>query len=385
MVKGSKIVVIGATADGAKRSLWAQLREKVATSRIPIGSFPGDSKWTLGNNWFVELVSPDKPESIHGVHGRGVVVVVDEASKLKAEIWPAVDSLLASEGAKCIVFFNPLAAEHKTREIVDNPRWRGVTLSCEDHPNVVQRSNIIDGAVTWQWVEDRKEDVRAGRMSQGQYDARVRGEFPAGAADALLDAQDLERSLTAAADDVPRLGLDVARFGNDRSVLVYVDGKRRASVVEEWSGKDLMWTAGRLLRAVRELGVSPRMTFVDSCGVGGGVVDRCREAGVHVVGVDAGEKATGRWASVVGRETTFVNRRAEMYWTLRCICKSFAVSIPRDMWSDLGMIRTGYRGSDVLIRSKDDMRKEHGRSPDRADALALCFADPSASFALEMW
>lgn len=59
--------------------------------------------------------------------------------------------------------------------------------------------------------------------------------------------------------------------------------------------------------------------------------------------------------------------------------------IPRDFWSDLGMVRVKYRGTDLAIGSKDDMRKEHGRSPDRADALALAFAAPSPAPLLVSW
>lgn len=382
---GAQVVILGPTFEQAKGGVWKDVRAAYYGARTPVGGVMGADSWTLGERWSVRVRGADKPEALHGVHGANVLIVIDEAAGIREDLWSAVESLLASEGAKLVLLFNPTRPTGYARDACTNPRFRVVTLSCLDHPNVVSGSNVYPGAVTAAWVAEVKARCDLTR-DEDYWRGHVLGEFPSADPDALLGLGDLEASEKAPpVDDVPRLALDVARFGSDRNVLVYVDGKRRAQLVEEWAGQDLMWTAGRLMRAVRDLGVDPRMTFVDSCGVGGGVVDRCREAGVPVVGVDAGSKATGRWASVVGRETPFANRRAEMFWTLRCICKSLAVTIPRDFWADLGMIRVGYRGTDLAIRSKDDMRKEHGRSPDRADALALAFADPQPSFICEVW
>jgi phage terminase large subunit len=374
---GAKVLLMGPKYDAVKVNLWAKVRAAFATARTPLGGKLGAESWSAGDEWWVRIAAADKPESLHLGHGPAMLVVIDEAVGVEPWAWEPINAMLASEGSRLVVLFNPTQSAHKTREICDDPAFRVVTLSCEDHPNVVSGSDVYPGAVTKAWVEEFRERVRKGLATADEYASRVKGDFPSGASDSLITGAELEACLTAEADDVPRLGLDVARFGSDRNDLVYVSPKREVRLVEEWSGQDLMFTAGRLMRAVRELGVSPAMTFVDSCGVGGGVVDRCREAGVYVQGVDAGEKATRRWDAVVGRETPFANRRAEMFWTLRCICKSVAVRIPRDFWADLGMIRVGYRGTDLAIRSKDDMRKEHGRSPDRADALALAFAAPA--------
>lgn len=380
---GAQVVILGPTFEQAKGGLWKDVRAAYYSAKTPIGGVMGADSWTLGERWFVRVRGADKPESLHGVHGAHVLIVIDEAAGLRDELWSAVDSLLASEGAKLLLLFNPTRPTGYARDACANPAFRVVTLSCLEHPNVTSGENVYPGAVTKAWVDDVRRRCDLTR-DEDYWRGHVLGEFPAADPDSLIGMPDLEASLAAKTKDVPRLGLDVARFGSDRNVLVHVTADREARLIEEWSGQDLMYTAGRLMRAVRELGVSPAMTFVDSCGVGGGVVDRCREAGVPVVGVDAGSKATGRWAHLVGRETTFANRRAEMFWALRCICKSVAVSIPRDFWADLGMIRVAYRGNDIAIRSKEDMRKEHGRSPDRADALALAFAAPQSAFFFEV-
>lgn len=381
---GTQVLCLGPSHDAVVRNLWDKVRAAFFGARIRLGGRMGSDSWVVSEGWSARCIGADKPEGIQGTHGERVIVVVDEAAGINPALWPAVQSVLVGDGCQLILLFNPTRPTGFARDACADPRFAVVTLSCLDHPNVVSGENVVPGAVTKESVDEIRAMCDRTR-DEDYWRGHVLGEFPASDPDGLIGIGDLESCLTAEADDVPRLGLDVARFGSDRNVLVYVSPKREVRLVEEWSGQDLMFTAGRLMRAVRELGVSPAMTFVDSCGVGGGVVDRCREAGVHVQGVDAGEKATRRWDAVVGRETPFANRRAEMFWTLRCICKSVAVRIPRDFWADLGMIRVGYRGTDLAIRSKDDMRKEHGRSPDRADALALAFAAPAPSFALEIW
>ena len=54
------------------------------------------------------------------------------------------------------------------------------------------------------------------------------------------------------------------------------------------------------------------------------------------------------------------------------------VSLPVDheLKAELTAVRYGYRGGSLLLESKDDMKKRGVKSPNKADALALTFADP---------
>ena len=382
---GTQVICLGPSHDAVVRNLWDKVRAAYYTAKIPLGGRMGADSWVVSEGWSARCIGADKPEGIQGTHGQRVVVVVDEAAGVNPALWPAVQSVLAGERCQLILLFNPTRPNGFARDACADPRFTVVTMSCLDHPNVVSGENVVPGAITRAAVEEVRALCDRTR-DEDYWRGHVLGQFPHSDPTGLLSIADLEATLVAPpAPDVQRLGLDVARFGSDRNVLVHVDNQGRATLVEEWSGQDLMYTAGRLLRAVRELGVDPSMTFVDACGVGGGVVDRCHEAGVGVVGVDAGAKATGAWAAVVGRETPLANRRAEMFWALRCTAKAGAVNIARDLWADVGMIRVAYRGTDLYIRSKDEMRKEYGRSPDKADALALCYAAPHQSFTVEFW
>ena len=170
------------------------------------------------------------------------------------------------------------------------------------------------------------------------------------------------------------LGVDVARFGADRSVIL----RRRGDRVEDirvLRQMDTMQLAGWVAAAIREC--NPAQVYVDEIGVGAGVVDRLRELGHPVRGVNAAHKAR--------QDGLFLNLRAEGYWTLRQRFMSGSISIPADnqLVGELAALRYGYDSQGRLrMESKDEMRKRGLPSPDKADALMLAFLAPSSRMRL---
>jgi hypothetical protein len=108
---------------------------------------------------------------------------------------------------------------------------------------------------------------------------------------------------------------------------------------------------------------------VDVGGVGAGVVDRLRQLKYEVEQVHFGGGAND--------PQRFRNRRAELFWTLRERLEKGEISLPDDeeLLADLSALRYAFtQDGRILLESKDDVRKRLGRSPDRADAVALAFA-----------
>jgi hypothetical protein len=162
-------------------------------------------------------------------------------------------------------------------------------------------------------------------------------------------------------------GVDVARFGSDRSIL-YLRRGDHVRLLRDWQHTATTETTGIVVQAAREH--LPSEVRVDGAGVGGGVVDQLAEQGFGVVDMQAG-------AGAVDREH-FLNARAEWYWHLRERFESGAIDIdPADdvLASQLAALQYKFtsRGQ-IQIESKDDMRKRGMPSPDRADALCLAFA-----------
>lgn len=373
----AKVLIIGPKFDQARINLWGLVQRAYSEAKIPLGGRMGADSWQLGPEWWARVAGADKPESLHGTHGVAVTVIVDEASGIEPWAWAAIDSLMASSGSRLIVMFNPIRPDGMTRSMVDDPRFRGVTFSCLDHPNVTSGEDVYPGAVTKKWVEDVAEKLRRGVVDDDYWRSRVLGEFASGDANAVTTRADLTDAWEHPSEvtDQPRIGLDVARFGGDQCVMTVLDAKRSVVDVQSWMKADLMETTGRLVAAIRQHKVAPPFACVDVCGIGAGVVDRCREQGIRVTPVDFGEGAKGDWRRVLGREASFTNRRAELHWLTRALLKSRQLRVdPRWVatWADLTLPRYAYDSSgSIKIESKDEIRKRVGRSPDFGDSLII--------------
>ncbi len=164
------------------------------------------------------------------------------------------------------------------------------------------------------------------------------------------------------------IGVDVARFGFDKSAICVRQGERVLSV-QSYERMDTMRLVYEVLGTVADTGATA--VFVDEGGVGGGVVDRLRELGAPVYGVHFGGSAQ--------RPKRFFNRRSEIFWELRRLFDLEAIAIPRD--EELAGQLLGLRydissSGQVRLEGKREMRKRGMPSPDKADALALAFLVP---------
>jgi len=161
--------------------------------------------------------------------------------------------------------------------------------------------------------------------------------------------------------------VDVARFGSDRSVILRGLGNR-VMEVRTFRDMDTMQLAGWVAAAVRE--TSPERVCVDEIGVGAGVVDRLKEQGFPVKGINVARRAN--------QDNIFANVRAEGYWRLKELFASGQIAIPSDhqLMGELAALRYSYDSQGrVLMESKYAMRQRGLPSPDKADALMLAFLE----------
>lgn len=164
-------------------------------------------------------------------------------------------------------------------------------------------------------------------------------------------------------------GVDVARFGDDRSVLL---ARNVDQVIEihSWRGLDTMQTAAKVAEMATRM--SPDAIFVDGAGVGGGVVDRLKGLNYKCFDVNAGSKATD--------DRRYLNRRAEMWGQMRDWLRDRG-GIPDmpDLVDDLLSPLYKFDASNrIQLEKKEEMKARGLASPDVGDALALTFAAPVA-------
>ena len=166
-----------------------------------------------------------------------------------------------------------------------------------------------------------------------------------------------------------RMGVDVARFGTDESVICIRRGPRVERLIPLKRGTDTMQVADEVKEWADALNVPA--VFVDENGVGGGVVDRLSVLGVPVYGVDAGGKAY--------RPSQFADLRAEIFWEVARLLREDAIDLPDDATLISQLLALRYDVSTtgrIRLESKTRLRKRGVKSPDRADALALAFMEP---------
>jgi hypothetical protein len=200
------------------------------------------------------------------------------------------------------------------------------------------------------------------------------GEFALADDDTLIPAElvdgALERDVTVSPGEPLVYGLDVARFGTDRTALC----KRKGNVVLEvrhWGGLDLMQTVGAVVNEAKK--DAPAEICVDTIGLGSGVADRLREMGLNVRDVNVAESSA---------MNPNANRlRDELWLSVKDWLSTRAVKLPKDetLRHELVTPRYSFTSSGkVVVESKDSLKRRGYRSCDLADSLCLTFAGNAA-------
>lgn len=210
-----------------------------------------------------------------------------------------------------------------------------------------------------------------------EYPSNPREAFQAGEDDVYIPVSLVERSMQNNHEPVgPKIiGVDVARFGDDRSVIVLRQG-RTVIEIKAYEKLDTMSLVGRVKLACDTH--KPNAVFVDSIGVGAGVIDRLKEMGVpNVHQAQSGEKALN--------EDMYVNRRSEMWANLKAwITEGATLPKNEELASDIASLKYKYDSRGRLqMEKKEDAKARGVRSPDFADALALTFFRPVAVSAIK--
>lgn len=313
--------------------------------------------------WFVAAIpwAKERSEAFAGQHAAHVLVIYDEASAIDDAIWTVSEGAMTTAGAMWFAFGNPTRNTGRFREAFGRFAHRWMTRQVDSRTARMANQSQIAA-----WIADYGEDSDFVRV-------RVRGVFPRAGSAQFIDADTIEAARTRPVDADGSaslvMGVDVARFGDDQSVIRFRQGRDARSLPPlTFRGIDTMQLAGIVAHWANR--VAPAAVFVDGNGVGGGVVDRLRQLRVNVIEVQSGAKARN--------ERDYTNKSAEMWAGMRDWLKAGgAVDDSHDLLADLGGREYGFDQNNRLqLEKKDDMKKRGLASPDHADALALTFAEP---------
>jgi phage terminase large subunit len=379
------VVTTAPTWMQVKKVLWGEIHRLILSSELPYPE-PSETSLRLGPGRFAVGVSTNEGVRLQGYHAKHVLFVVDEAPGVGSDIYEAIEGIRAGGDVRILELGNPIIASGPFYDAFAANRegWNPITISAFDTPNLQGLTiesllelpeeeldnNPLPYLTTRRWVKEKYHEWGPGHPL---WDSKVLGNFPAQAEDALLSLTWLEKAKIRELpidEGVLDGGLDVAGPGEDETVLAIRCGPKLIHL-ESWTESD---PRGKVLAALEPFKGRIRRLNVDSTGIGYGMARHIADFKYNVRDVNVG---------VASRHPEkYANFKAELYWGLRMRFQSGDISgfFSEKAIGQLAGIRYHHNArGQVVIESKDDMRKRGVKSPDLAEAVMLAFAQaPSA-------
>jgi hypothetical protein len=367
----TKGVVTANTENQLKTKTWAELAKwfRLCINRhwfeyTATAIFSRDKEHE--KTWRIDMVpwSERNTEAFAGLHNKGarILLVFDEASAIPDLIWEVAEGALTDEGTEIIwcCFGNPTRNIGRFRECFGKFKHRWNTRQIDSRS--VSMTNKIQ---LQKWVDDYGEDSDFVRV-------RVRGVFPSASFNALIGPEEVEAAMRRHYDadkyshSPMVLGVDVARQGDDSSVICRRQGLR-THPLRVMRIPDTMLIAQQVMMDIDESEADG--VFVDATGgYGVGVVDALRNVRYSPMEVYFSGKAS---------DSRYFNKRSEMWFDMvKWIKAGGALPNDPELAEELCAATYTFQGDKFRLCDKDDIKEEIGRSPDKADALALTFAFP---------
>lgn len=326
--------------------------------------FPSKHKGANGAR--IYIVGADHPDSLRGTYWDGVIL--DEYAQIKPALWNEVTRPAIADRNGWAVFIGTPKGQNQFYEIYQKSLKEKDWYSCLYRAD---ESGLFDvgGRYGPEELEAMKRDMSEEAIRQELY-----CDFTASAFNILITIDMVNKSIGKVYQptDIMRapkiMGVDVARFGNDRCTIT----KRQGLVCYEpmiFKDIDNMAFASQVIREIDSW--KPDAVFIDA-GRGEGVIDRCRQLGYSVTEVSFGGRA-----DVPER---YVNKRVEMWDSVRkWLEQGGCLPDMPELKTELVTPEYSFDAANRMkLESKESIKEKMGYSPDIADSLALTFAYPVA-------
>lgn len=382
--------------------LWEEIRKHHSTAKQRGMPLPG--RVTQSDEWKDEsgrvLGFGRKPMSgdrhgFQGIHRRYVLAIIDESCGVPEEIWTGVEAITTTDECRILAIGNPDDRNTEFGRVYLAPElaqdWNRIAVPASCTPNFTGEkvpALLREVLVSPQWCEERRRDWGE---NDARYIAKVLAEFPATSQSSLIGphliSQAFDETPAQEQRNVLRLGVDVARYGPDSTIVVSYSGVT-ARVEDTWNGTDTTSSAYRILKIAEEcrdrLQAAWTEIRVDAVGLGAGVVDTLNARAVLLkepwFNVYEMHGSAAPPADVGGSVHGYGNARAWWYDQLRQNMGNGTVRIEntephaQKIKDDLAIVYYVMKNGRMFIISKEKMRADFGRSPDYSDALVYATA-----------
>lgn len=353
-------------------------------------------RYNLSSDWFAVGLSTDDPDKFQGYHAKSILIIIDESSGVPSPIFDAIEGVASTGNVHILHLGNPTDPTGYFANTFKSQFFNKIHISCFDTPNFIPFRGATE-AHSIQLLEKSTPEQREKAATQGylitpewvyqrliewgpdssMFMARCLGHFPLEGDDTLIPMRHALECVThqqpvLMASPPDSLGVDVARYGTDKTVLCHIQGGNVVSMqayprtaTTEVAGMIAQWYQAHPFGTIR----------IDDSGVGGGVVDICQENKIPVIPVNVGESPYGATPQQLEEvKRMFINKRGQYYWQLAQRIRKHEIGIP-DIDTLLSeLTSTKYKldsKGHILIETKDDMKARGLHSPDYADALML--------------
>lgn len=374
-----KIAATSISGDNLRDGLWTEMAKWQQKSPLLLQLFEWTTTrifakenpqqwWMSARTWPQNGDATQQANTLAGLHADYIMFVIDESGGMTDAVMVSAEAALSScKEGHIIQAGNPtqLSGPLYRAYINENNLWFVVCITGD--PDDPERSPRISA----DWA--RQQIAEYGRENQWVL-TNVFGKFPAAAFNSLISSEEVYAAQKRYYRDfeigrAPKIiGVDVAKYGDDSSVLMRRHG---IQALKPMAFRQISGTQGAGIVS-REWGSwEADAVFIDDTGgYGGSWIEQLRVLGRTPFGV--------HFAASAHNKSHFENKRAEMYFDMVQWIRDGG-ALPDDKNLADALIKTTYTiKKDLLMLEPKAMikAKMNGRSPDEADALALTFAEP---------
>lgn len=377
-----KGAAVSVTGDNLADNLWPEFakwqgRDKIGylkkaftwqKSRIYANDHP--ETWFISARSFAKTADPEEQgRTLSGLHSRYVLYLIDESGDITPQILKAAEQGLGTADlrfAKILQAGNPTSLNGMLYAAVTTLAHLWFVVTITGDPDDLERSPRIDLAWARQQIETYGRD-NPWVMSF------ILGKFPPSSINKLLGPDEVEAAMKRIHRDEAfshirkALGVDVARFGDDRTVLFPRQGLSAFRPVEmrNATGPDI---AARVAIAMEKWSGNPRIFIDGTGGFGASAIDSLAQGGYAPHEINFSGKAI---------DPRYFNKRAEMWFKMAEWVKGRgALPDDSDLKRELTAPTYTFHKGQFRIEEKDQIKSRLKFSPDKADALVLTFALP---------
>lgn len=327
---------------------------------LTFAAYPDEKKKNYKTS--AATVSKDNTEAFAGLHNEGktVFIIFDEASGVHSKIWEVSEGALTDGEGFFFAFGNPTRPDGQFADCFDK------------HADLYYHKHIDSREVSHTNKEALRGIIRKYGEESDEVKVRIKGVFPNEAFNGFIGVDAVQAAITRELhyDDSAALimGIDVARFGNDRSIIGYRQGRDfRSRPYKAFRGLSTVQLANI---AMAEADIhKPDAIVIEATGPGAGVIDIMRDRGYKVTEIHPGARAE--------EYDMYINVRAQNWARMRdWLYEQGCINDDPDLFKELTTIlyTLDRHEQRIKLEPKEEMKKRGLPSPDIADTLSLTFA-----------